>query len=277
MAYREQLAENLKLALLKNGLLNRRFFSYSDIYEMNMMLPGNSVSGEYNFSNMRFAWHLGLFVPMRIYTNNTLNVEGLQNATISVIIPNAIFLGRYDLAGNYNYFLQHTLFYGKQARRWRDCNSLEKSEADSFFFAQRHNNNLQMQEEPGTVLDGWVFQMYSPNSGKELLEYYTFLKLFYKDLDSLPSLVQHYRRLGYKTLPDYVQEGLLILQNYEPERGGKPQKYADYEYSPVLLNEYKRFRRSQKLHQMERLKVTDVQKMHGTTYSFHYHFRRFIY
>lgn len=264
---REMLAVNLKEALLESGLLNRRFFSYGDIHEMNMMLPGNSIAGEYNFPNMRFAWHLGLFVPMRIYTNNILNVNGLQNATLKMVIPNALFLKRYDLAANYLYYLRYTLFYTGLAREWQE----------SFFAEQRRINNQRMQEEPGTALDGWVLQMYTPRSGRNVLEYYTFLKLLYKELDSLPSLARHYRRCGYKILPDYVQEGLLILQDYEPDRDTALRRYAGYDYSPAILAGFRRARQDQKLHRMGGLTVDDIRKTQGSTYFFHYYFRRFLY
>lgn len=274
---RELLATNLKLALLKGGRLNRQYFSYSHVYEMNMMLPGQTFSSAYNISNMRFAWQLGLFVPMRIYANNMLNVKGLQNATLNVIIPNAIFLQRYDLAANYIYFLQHTLFYGRQARKWQACNSAESSAQDAFFAAQRHMNTSRMQEEKGTDLDSWVELMYTPVSDKDLLEYYTFLQLFYKKIDSLPVLAEHYRRLDYKTLPDYLQEGLLILQDYDPQQQTPPETYAGYGYSPMVLAEYDRAWRNNKLYQMGAVKLEAIKKMQGSTYFFHYHFRRFLY
>lgn len=274
---RELLAVNLKLALLKSGRLNSQYFSYNHVYEMNMMMPGRTFSGEYNISNMRFAWQLGLFVPMRIYTNNMLNVKGLQNATLNVIIPNAIFLQRYDLAANYIYFLQHTLFYGRQARKWQACNSAESSAQDAFFAVQRRMNKSQMQEERGTDLDSWVELMYTPVSDKDVLEYYTFLQLFYKKMDSLPALAEHYHRLGYKTLPDYLQEGLLILQDYNPEHQTSPKTYAGYGYSPVVLKEYGRARQIYKLYKMGAVNAENVEKLHGSTYFFHYYFRQFLY
>lgn len=274
---RELLATNLKLALLKSGRLNRQYFSYNHVYEMNMMMPGRAFSSEYNISNMRFAWQLGLFVPMRIYTNNMLNVAGLQNATLNVIIPNAIFLQRYDLAANYIYFLKHTLFYKQKAGEWQACNSEEKSLQDVFFASQRHMNNSQMQEERGTDLDSWVELMYTPVSDKDMLEYHTFLQLFYKKIDSLPVLAKHYRLLGYKSLPGYLQEGLLILQDYNPEQQTSPETYAGYGYSPGILAEYGRARRNYELYQLGAVSLESVEKMQGFTYFFHYYFRRFLY
>ena len=274
---RELLATNLKLALLKSGRLNRQYYSYNHVYEMNLMLPGQTFAGDYNISNMRFAWQLGLFVPMRIYTNNMLNVAGLQNATLNVIIPNAIFLQRYDLAANYIYFLQHTLFYARKAQEWKSCNSAESSAQDAFFAAQRRMNNSRMQEERGTDLDSWVELMYTPASDKEVLEYYTFLQLFYKKIDSLPDLAEHYRRLGYTTLPNYLQEGLLILQDYDPQQPDLLQTYADYAYSPSVLAEYGRARQVYKLYQMGAVSAETIEKRQGFTYFFHYYFRQFLY
>lgn len=274
---RELLAVNLKLALLKSGRLNRQYFSYNHVYEMNLMLPGHKFAGEYHFANMRFAWQLGLFVPMRIYTNNMLNVAGLQNATLNVIIPNAIFLQRYDLAANYIYFLQHTLFYRRQAQKWQACNSAEKSAQDAFFNEQRHINSFRMQEEKGMELDSWVEQMYTPVSSKDVLEYYTFLQLFFKRLDSLPALAEHYRYLGFNTLPTYLQEGLLILQDYDPQQPEPPQTYADYAYSPSVLAEYGRSRQAYKLYKMGSVSAETIEKSQGFTYFFHYYFRRFLY
>ena len=274
---RELLAVNLKLALLKSGRLNRQYFSYNHVYEMNMMMSGWPFAGTYHLPNMRFAWNIGLFIPMRIYTNNMLNLSGLQNATLNVIIPNAIFLERYDLASNYIYFLQHTLFYAKKARQWQAYNSAESSEQNPFFAAQRRINSSRMQEERGTELDFWVEAMYTPTSNKDMLEYYTFLQLFYKKTASLPELTQHYRRLGYKTLPDYVQEGLLILQDYDPEQPTPPQTYADYAYSHAILSEYGRARKNRELYEIGTIGLETIKKQQGSTYFFHYYFRQFIY
>lgn len=274
---RELLAVNLKLALLKSGRLNRQFFSYSHIYEMNQFLPVSFFAGEYNFSNMRFAWHLGLFVPMRIYTNNMLNVNGLQNATLRKIVPDAIFLQRYDLAANYLYYLSHTLFYASEAERWQASNSSFLSGQDSFFVEQRTLNTDRIYEERGTNLDNWVELMYTSRSDEDMLEYYTFLQLFYKNIKELPALAEHYRRLGYRTLPDYVQEGLLILQGYEPETDTVPEIYSGYAYSPTVLAVFKRARQDQKLHQMGVMDVNILKKNQGSTYFFHYYFRRFLY
>ncbi|MCM1041950.1 MAG: DUF6057 family protein [Bacteroides sp.] len=274
---RELLAVNLKLALLESGKLNRQYFSYNHVAEMNLLMSGLPLTGNYNIPTMRFAWRLGLFVPMRIYANNMLNVKGLQNATLNVIIPNAIFLQRYGLASNYLYFLQHTLFYRPQAAKWQACNSADDSEKDSFFAAQRRMNTSRMQEERGTELDHWVEMMYTPNSNREMLEYHTFLQLFNKTLDSLPALARHYRRLGYTTLPDYLQEGLLILQDYDPEQGGEPQTYVDYAYSPAVLASFKRARQDYRLYKMGALSVAGVEKRQGSSYFFHYYFRQFLY
>lgn len=274
---RELLAVNLKLALLKSGRLNSQFFSYSHIYEMNQFLPVSFFAGEYNFPNMRFAWHLGLFVPMRIYTNNMLNVNGLQNATLRKIVPNSIFLQRYDLASNYLYYLSHTLFYAPEAERWQASNSRMLSMRDSFFVEQRSLNTDRMQEEGGTNLDNWVELMYTPRSNKDMLEYYTFLQLFYKNIEKLPALVEHYRRLGYNRLPDYVQEGLLILQDYEPESRQTPQSYSDFAYSPRVLNGFTLFRRHKKLYETGSMKFENIMKTQGSTYAFHYYFRGFLY
>lgn len=274
---RELLAVNLKLALLKSGRLNSQYFSYNHVYEMILFLPTSIFAGDYHFSNMRFAWQLGLFIPMRIYTNNMLNVNGLQNATLRKIAPNAIFLQRYGLASNYLYYLNHTLFYTSEAKRWLAANSDWLSMQDSFFEEQRSLNSGRMHEEKGTNLNDWIDLMYTPRSKKELLECYTFLQLFHKNIDKLPALAEHYRRLGYKKLPNYVQEGLLILQNYEPEKQEQPQRYSDFAYSPMVLAEYGRAQQAYKLYKMGAVSLETVEKMQGSTYFFHYYFRQFLY
>lgn len=275
LCWRDMMAVNLKLALLKTGRLNNRFFSYGDIEEMNTYMAGFPVAGHYNFPSVRFASQAGLWVPLRIFANNILNVNGIQNATLQVIIPNSIFGRRYELARNYLYYQNHTLFYRKEARYWQAFADEESSDRQAGIYRRRHSDSHRMWEEEGLALDAWVQALYTPASDSTVLEYFTFTQLFYKKPDSLPALAAHYRRLGYHTIPQYLQEALLIMQHYEPSASVQPQTYSGYAYSPAVVRKYVQAEADRMLYQEGALTFEELQSRYGSTYWFHYYFRRF--
>lgn len=272
--YRELLAVDLKLALLKSGRLNRQFLSYGGVPEMNMLFPAVPlVAGRYNIPHIRMAWHTGLFVPMRIYTNNLLNAGGLSNAGLRWIIPNSVYLARYALAGNYLYYQAHTLAYRSLARYWQAYNSPETAEGQEYIARNRQSGNPRMVEED-IMLDFWARAVYTPASDTALLEYRCMLDLLYKKIGNLPAYVRHYRRLGFNTLPAYLQEGLLILQDYDPDKGD-PIPYSAYAYSNSVLDDYVSAVRARRLWQEGRLPFSEIRDRFGSTYFFHYYFRTF--
>ena len=272
---RDMMAVNLKLALLKTGRLNDSFFAYGNIEEMNTYMIGLSAGGHYNFPSVRFAFQSGLWIPLRIFTNNILNAYGIENATLRAIIPNSIFWQRYELARNYLYYQSHTLFYRKEARYWQAFADESTSDQQAAISFRRQSDSRKMWEEEGLALDAWVQAMYSPASDSTTLEYFTFTQLFYKKPDSLPALTAHYRRLGYRTLPQYLQEALLIIQHYEPSGSTPPQTYSEYTYSPAVLKNYVRAESDRILYREGVLTLDELQSRYGSTYWFHYYFRRF--
>lgn len=270
---RELLSVNLKLALIKMRRLNSQFLTYSSIPEMNLFMEASRLGGNYHLPHVRFAYGCGLFVPMRIYLNNILNVKGIQNETLLMVVPNSIFLGRYDLASNYLYWMENTLWYKDTAIYWTRYNSEDSSGQQEYISFHRSHNSLKMVEE-SSELDFWADAMYTPQSGYELLEYKTFLDLFYKRLDSLPSLAEHYRRLGYTVLPDYVQLGLLIHQE---NQDGHYSTFADYAYSPSIVKEFEGFNQMYYMYRQGLVSLSELQKQYGFSYMFHYYLRDFVY
>lgn len=213
--YRDMLSVNLKLALLKTRRLNCEFFSFGQVPEMWAMFPReNLAAGRYNIPNIRLAWHAGLMVPMRIYANNHLNTHGLSNAAVHWIIPNSIYLGRYDLAQRYLYYQAHTLAYRNEARYWQAYNSPEASSAHPYIRHHRQSGNARTIEED-VFLDFWVEKIYTPLSDTLLLDYKTFTDLYYLHWENLPADAAHYHRLGLP-LPVYLQEGLFLSKAYNP-------------------------------------------------------------
>ena len=213
--YRDLLSVNLKLALLQTHRLNREFFSFGQVPEMQAMFPReNSAAGRYNIPNIRFAWYAGLMIPMRIYANNYLNVHGLSNAAVHWIIPNSIYLGRYDLAQRYLYYQAHTLAYHKEAHYWQAYNSLEASSAHPYISHHRKSGNPRTIEE-AVFLDFWATQIYTSLSDTLLLDYKTFIDLYSLHWENLPADAVHYHRLDLP-LPIYLQEGLFLARNAKP-------------------------------------------------------------
>lgn len=213
--YRALLSVNLKLALLKTRRLNREFFSFGQVPEMWAMFPyEGSAAGRYNLPNIRLAWHAGLMIPMRIYANNHLNTHGLNNAAVHWIIPNSIYLGRYDLARRYLYYQAHTLAYRKEARYWQAYNSPEAASTHPYIRHHRESGNTRTIEED-VFLDFWVEKIYTPLSDTLLLDYKTFTDLYYLHWENLPAAATHYHRLGLP-LPIYLQEGLFLSRAYKP-------------------------------------------------------------
>lgn len=212
--YRDLLSVNLKLALLQTRRLNREFFSFGQVPEMQAMFSRKgSAAGRYNIPNIRFAWHTGLMVPMRIYANNHLNTHGLSNAALCWIIPNSIYLGRYDLAERYLYYQAHTLAYRNEVRYWQAYNSPEASSTHPYIRHHRESGNARTIEE-AVFLDFWADKIYTPISDTLLLDYKTFIDLYYLRWKNLSSDAAHYRRLGLP-LPVYLQEGLFLARTYK--------------------------------------------------------------
>lgn len=213
--YRDLLSVNLKLALLKTHRLNREIFSFGQVPEMQAMFPyANSAAGRYNIPHIRLAWHVGLMVPMRIYANNHLNTHGLSNAAVRWIIPNSIYLGRYDLAQRYLHYQAHTLAYRAEANYWQAYNSPETAATHPYLSHHRKSGNKRTIEED-IFLDFWVEKIYTPLSDTLLLDYKTFTDLYYLHWENLPADAAHYHRLGL-SLPEYLQEGLFLARNAKP-------------------------------------------------------------
>ena len=257
--YRDMLSVNLKLALLKTRRLNREFFSFDQVPEMQAMFPyENSAAGRYNIPNIRLAWHVGLMVPMRIYANNHLNTHGLSNATVRWIIPNSIYLGRYDLAQRYLHYQAHTIAYRKEAHYWQAYNSPEAASVHPYIRHHRESGSKRTIEE-AVFLDFWATQIYTPLSDTLLLDYKTFTDLYYLHWENLPADVAHYHRLGLP-LPIYLQEGLFLARTYKPG-----------EVTEEVLHECLRVEEACRLFQRGELSYRDLWVSCGSTYSFHYY------
>lgn len=257
--YRDLLSVNLKLALLQTRRLNREFFSFGRVPEMWAMFPHvNSAAGRYNLPNIRLAWHVGLMIPMRIYANNHLNTHGLNNAAVNWIIPNSIYLGRYDLARRYLYYQAHTLAYRNEARFWQAYNSPEASSAHPYISHHRESGNARTIEED-VFLDFWVEKIYTPLSDTLLLDYKTFTDLYYLHWENLPAAATHYGRLGLP-LPEYLQEGLFLASAYKPG-----------EVSAEVLRECRRVEEACRLFQRGELSYKELWASCGSSYILYYY------
>lgn len=257
--YRDLLSVNLKLALLQTRRLNREFFSFSQVPEMQAMFPHeNSVAGRYNPSNIRFAWHAGLMIPMRIYANNHLNTHGLSNAAVHWIIPNSIYLGRYDLAQRYLHYQAHTLAYRNEARYWQAYNSPEASASHPYMAYHRESGSKRTIEED-VFLDFWVEKIYTPLSDTLLLDYKTFTDLYYLHWENLPADAAHYGRLGLP-LPIYLQEGLFLARTYKPG-----------EVSAEVVRECLRVEEACRLFQRGELSYKELWARCGASYILYYY------
>lgn len=256
---RDLLSVNLKLALLKTRRLNREFFSFGRVPEMQAMFPHEgSAAGRYNIPNIRLAWQAGLMVPMRIYANNHLNTHGLSNATVKWIIPNSIYLGRYDLAQRYLYYQAHTVAYRKEARYWQAYNSPEAATTHPYIKHHRESGNARTIEED-IFLDFWAQQVYSPLSDTLLLDYKTFTDLYYLHWENLPADAAHYSRLGLP-LPIYLQEGLFLARTDRPG-----------EVSEEVVRECRRVEAACRRWKSGELSYSELWAACGSTYIFYYY------
>lgn len=257
--YRDMLSVNLKLALLKTRRLNREFFSFARVPEMQAMFPyENSAAGRYNIPNIRLAWHAGLMVPMRIYANNHLNTHGLSNAAVRWIIPNSIYLGRYDLAQRYLHYQAHTLAYRAEANYWQAYNSPETAATHPYLSHHRKSGNKRTIEE-AVFLDFWAEQIYTPLSDTLLLDYKTFIDLYSLHWENLPADVAHYHRLGLP-LPEYLQEGLFLSRTYKPG-----------EVTEEVLRECRRVEETCRLWERGKFDYEELWARCGASYVFYYY------
>ena len=257
--YRDLLSVNLKLALFQTRRLNREFFYFGRVPEMQAMFPyENSAAGRYNIPHIRLAWHAGLMVPMRIYANNLLNTHGLSNAAVNWIIPNSIYLGRYDLAQRYLYYQAHTIDYRKEAHYWQAYNSPESSSAHSYIAHHRKSGSKRTIEE-AVFLDFWAEQIYTPLSDTLLLDYKTFIDLYSLHWENLPADAAHYHRLGLP-LPIYLQEGLFLARTYKQG-----------EVTEEVVRESRRVEAACRLFQRGELSYNELWARCGASYVFYYY------
>jgi hypothetical protein len=197
---RIQASDYLRLCLLKTGDLNNSFFDHEKYFEMRSPIPVSN-----SLANKSILLELGyLFSTYEI--NALLLSCGADNEILwDIIQKNSLLCGR----ERHLPVLRNGLNFHKKSNTDKWLKEAKEKR-------QTYPPDTVVEQAPDVEIFSAAFFPFLRRN-REILEYYTLLALYYKQLNLLSEIIDRYKHLNIKTLPRYVQEAALIYADITGE------------------------------------------------------------
>ncbi len=264
---RIQAADYLSLCLLKTGNLNNKYYYYKgSIKEMYFAIPMNPT-----IARSYFQFECGITL-----SNNEINwmlIDGLQNSPAFWYLfeKNSIITGseRYYQVIKNSTTAKHQSNQQSQSTQqlqFTEHNTWQAPPVDREKLLQEWK--IKTQTEPSeriiatgnNPINGIIKMFEACHNNKEALEAYTAIILFNKDLGALPEIAKRYNKLGYASLPEYVQEAALIFLGT-----AQVNDFYGFEIEERIKQQYRAI-----LQAMDRMEsLQNLKKKFGNTYTYY--------
>lgn len=257
------------IALTEKGLLCEKLFSKVQVFGTDgLILPWGN---EHLERGAYFFYATGLVNEAFRWAYEEMVVYGLRPHNIRMLIKSSLVAGNYKVADKYIDILSKTLFYRKEAERLRKLSgdpaaiaadsemgpiSRIMPQSDFFIYTDKPEENLP------ALFD-------SNNSNRRAFEYMTVWLLLEKDIETALSNIRFMPGMGYKRLPRYLEEAVMIFYNSQ----GTLPDLSGYSISTETMNRFNQYSNAFRLARNNPATTGEVmQKRFGDTYWYYVHF-----
>lgn len=294
---RTGLAAQTRLAMIMQGTLNSRFFDFRHVKEMQGMypnLPDNLPTS--NFALSKTYYETELYGSALNVITHTCEQVSPQRRLYRILIPIEAATYQKELLDRHIPWLKKAPLMRNFAKKWQKTSQeawdmgIHPQKAPigmglNVNTDQRHIDRLIIEKGDMAVFGGehlsnWGYGNKQATIAREInlsrpfnqacLEYYTLLCLLGGHIETVPELVEAYRRLEIGLLPDYLQEAALLHlgmhRHPDMAKSVKENGYKGYPINPEIIDKFIEAEEEIKfcMHQRK------LDSLYGDTYLFYY-------
>lgn len=292
--FRFDLAAYTRVALLGAHRLNEDFFTYYRVPEIYGQIEETGAPAGTLISVFRSRL-TGNHTAVYSQIMNVMETEGMSYFLLEQSVFSALACRQYGLADKYIRLLENTLFYRKDALRYRQVSEYLQNPQTAAASPETRALAEQIERERNKSLTDYIYTSGSgeaearelwrqrPAASLENLEYVSLTDLLYKRLDSVMARMGDYLRLSGQTQPPYRlpsawQEMLLVAA--EERQGQLPPQVAEYmrhlAWNNALVKQCRMFYGERERLRRGMSSPQQITQAFGHTFAYNYYYSRFV-
>jgi hypothetical protein len=260
----------INLALARTGRLSSEMFHFSQ--DENSLFIPYIRRGLTPFTTGEPYYYLGLYNFSQMFAMETIEstVDAkVPSRSVRRVAETYFLNGQFDIAGKYFTILSHTLFYGKQAKKYLDILNSDKSISVDPLTSEKkklmpeHDFYYDYQNMDFALKNLIVSNPQNRMAFEYLMAYY----LLKKDLDGFLQSIALVNQMGYNDIPVVYQEAIAYILTRLPDA---PRELQSMVTDQAVIDNLQAYAN---LYSVNRLDTMKLKNKFGNTYWYYLHYK----
>lgn len=226
------------IALCETGRLDEELFSTMQNPDVTLFLKWE-MDNEVLKKGGYFYYATGMINEAHRWAYENMVMKGLTPEGLKMLIKTELINGNYPMAKKYTGLLDRSLFYRKEAAKYRTLLSDEAVNADTELGYKRM---IRIKDDFFTLTDDPLMNlrrmMLNGSMNKEALQYLTAILLLQKDYASIAAIIPEFVKAGFTRLPSNLEEAAVAISLVRKEQY---EKIKDLKISAATTSKWNRY------------------------------------